>query len=86
MLTPDTVAVYRALLPGCRVVRLSAPLDETRRRDATRAQWLTTAELDALHGDDARRPPHVDVTIDVGDLDQAQQAEAIERRWAGGAG
>ncbi len=86
MLTRDTVAVYRELLPGCRVVRLSAPLDETRRRDATRGQWLTTAELDALHGDDARRPPPVDVTLDVSGFDPSQQAAAIERCWADGAG
>lgn len=86
VLTPESAAVYRELLPGCRVVRLSAPLDEARRRDASRVQWLTVTEFDALHGDDARRPPPVDATIDVGHLAPAQQAEAIERCWAGDAG
>ena len=65
------------------MVRLRAPLDETRRREATRHQWLTGAEFDSLHGDDARRPPPADVTLDVGDLDPSQQAEAIELCWTG---
>ncbi len=82
VLNPDTAAVYRELLPGCRVVRLSAPLDEARRRDATRAQWLTAAEFDAMHRDAARRPPPANVTVDVGSLDPSQQAAAIERCWA----
>ncbi len=69
VLTPDPARVYRELLPGCRVVRLSAPLEEARRRHATRTRWLTDAEFDALHRDDAQRPPAVDVTIDVSDLD-----------------
>ncbi len=86
VLTPDTAAVYRELLRGCRVVRLSAPLDETRRREATRQRWLTAAEFDTLHGDDARRPPPVDVTLDVSGLDASQQAAAIERCWAHEAG
>lgn len=86
VLTPDTTAVYRELLPGCRVVRLSAPLDEARRRDATRTQWLTAAEFDALHRDDRQRPPPVDGTIEVGALDPSQRAAAIERCWADHAG
>ena len=79
-------AVYRELLPGCRVVRLRAPLVETRRREATRQRWLTPAEFDTLHGDDARRPPPADVTLDVGHLDPLQEAEAIQRCWVDAAG
>ncbi len=86
VLTPDTAALYREELPGCRVVRLRAPLDETRRREATRQRWLTTAELDTLHEDDARRPPPADVTLDVGHLHPTQLSEAIELYWVAEAG
>jgi hypothetical protein len=86
VLTPESAVVYRELLPGCRVVRLTAPLDETRRREATRRRWLTPAEFDTLNGDVARRPPPVDVTLDVSSLDPSQPAAAIERCWADEAG
>jgi hypothetical protein len=82
VLTPDTVATYRAMLPGCLVIRLSAPLSETRRRAATRHVWLTAAEFDALHNHDASRSPHVDATIDVTELNALDQTAAIERIWS----
>ena len=82
VVTPQTVATYREMLPGCLVIRLSAPLSETRRRAATRHVWLTAAEFDALHHHDETRSPHVDATIDVAGLNALEQAAAIERIWS----
>jgi hypothetical protein len=84
VLTPETVATYRDLLPGCLVVRLTAPLSETRRRAATRHVWLTAAEFDALHEHDARLPTDADATIEVARLSAFDQADAIERIWSDG--
>jgi hypothetical protein len=81
VLTPDTVASYRDLLPGCVIIRLRAPLHETWRRAAGRQVWLTPTEFEALHQHDASHPPRADVTIDVTDLDMATQAEVTERTW-----
>jgi len=86
VLTPDTAALYRALLPGCLVLRLSAPLSETQRRSASRHRWLTSAEFDALHEHETAHPPAADVTIDVADFDVPQQGAVIECMWAGGRG
>ncbi len=82
VLTPETVATYREMLPGCLVIRLSAPLSETRRRAARRHVGLTAAEFDALHNHDATRSPHVDTTIDVAELNALDQTAAIERIWS----
>lgn len=82
VLTPETVATYRDLLPGCLVIGLSAPLSETRRRAATRQVWLTAAEFDALHEQDATLSRHVDATLDVAHLSAVDQAGAIERIWS----
>jgi hypothetical protein len=87
VLTPESAVLYRELLPGCLVLRLSAPLSETRRRSASRHRWLTSAEFEALHDHDTAHPPTADVTIDVTDFDVPRQAAAIEGEWAeGGAG
>jgi hypothetical protein len=82
LVTSDTAALYRELLPGCLIVRLSAPLSETQRRSASRTRWLTSAEFVALHDHDSAHPPAADVTIDVTHYDVIQQTAAIERSWA----
>lgn len=87
VLTPDSAVLYRELLPGCLVLRLSAPLSETQRRSASGHRWLTSGEFEALHEDDTAHPPAADVTIGVTDFDVTQQTAAIESAWAnGGAG
>jgi predicted kinase len=85
VLTPETSALYRELLPGCLVVHLTVPLEEARRRAATRTVWLTDEEFVALHVADASAdhaaglaPDHV---RDVRDLDPDQQAAAVEAVW-----
>ena len=81
VLTPDTAKAYRYLLPGCVIIRLSAPLQETWRRAAGRQVRLTPDEFEALHHLDASHPPPADVTIDVTDLNVANQIEVTERTW-----
>jgi hypothetical protein len=85
VLTPRTAEIYRVLLPGCLVVRLTAPLSVTRRRAASRPAWLTPDELDALHAADAAAPPAVDVTLDVAGLTLRQQVDEVCRTWVAGA-
>jgi len=82
ILTPATAMLYSELLPGCLVLRLSAPLSETQRRSGSRRRWLTAAQFVALHEHDSAHPPAAEVTIDVTDFDVTQQAAAIERAWA----
>ena len=81
VLTPDSAVLYGKLLPDCLVLRMSAPLTETQRRAASRRRWLTSAEFVSLHEHDSAHPPTAGLTIDVTDLDVAQQAAAIERVW-----
>jgi hypothetical protein len=82
VLTPYTAKAYRNLLPGCLIIRLSAPLDETWRRAAGRQVWLTPDEFEALHHQDAADPPRADITIDVTGLNMADQTATTERTWA----
>jgi predicted kinase len=82
VVTTETAASYRRMLPGCLVVRLTATLSEAQRRAASREARLTTAEFEALHEQDAVHPPRVDVTIDVTDLDPRHEARVIEVVWA----
>ena len=87
VLTPDSAALYRDLLPRRLVLRLSAPLSEVRRRSKSRHRWLTSAEFEILYEHDMAHPPVADVALDVTDFDVAQQSAAIESTWAkGGAG
>lgn len=81
--TPDTMALYREHLPECVVVRLTVSLTEALRRAAGRRVWLTNEEFRLLHEADAAHPPQADHTLDVGALDPAAQADAVERVWVG---
>jgi hypothetical protein len=82
VLTPETLAVYRERLPGCLVVRLTVPLDEARRRAATRAVWLTDEEFVALHEADGAAAPAADHVLDVSDLGLDAQAATVADLWA----
>jgi len=84
-LTPETVALYRDLLPGCLVVHLRVPIEQARRRAATRPVWLTDEEFDALHATDASVDLAVDLAadhvLDTADLDPDGLAAAVEAVW-----
>lgn len=80
--TPDTVTLYREHLPECVVVRLAVSLSEALRRASSRRVWLTDEEFRLLYEADAARPPQADHVLEVGALDPASQAEAVERIWA----
>lgn len=86
VLTPDTLVTYRKVLPGCVVVHLTLPLEEARRRAATRPVWLTDAEFVALHHADAAAELAADHVLEVGGLGPAQQAAAVDALWRAGAG
>lgn len=83
VLTPGTSALYRELLPGCLVVHLTVPLEEARRRAATRTVWLTDEEFVGLHEADAAADLAADHVIDVRGLDPDEQAAAVEEVWRG---
>jgi hypothetical protein len=85
VLTPDTLVTYRKVLPGCVVVHLTLPLEEARRRAATRPVWLTDAEFVALHHADAAAELAADHVLEVGGLGPAQQAAAVDALWRAGA-
>ena len=81
VLTPDTIAIYRRQLPGCVVVHLRLPLEEARRRAASRRVWLTDQEFTALHHADAAAELTSDHALDVRDLGVEEQVAAVERLW-----
>ena len=84
VLTRETLPLYRELLPGCVVVRLTVPLEEARRRAATRQVWLTDEEFGALHRADAAAHLAADHTLDVRDLTPQQQSAVVDQLWARG--
>lgn len=85
VLTPDTAALYRRLLPRLVVVHLVARPEEVRRRAATRPVYLTEAEFVMLHAQDEREPPPADVRLDVTGLSLEVQARKVREAWEAGA-
>ena len=83
VVTTATAPLYRRLLPGVVLIRLVVPIEEARRRAATREVWLTDQEFDDLHTADRQNPPLVDHDITVRDFTLPQQAAAIEAMWMG---
>ncbi|HET8987395.1 MAG TPA: hypothetical protein VFN43_02700 [Humibacillus sp.] len=81
VLTPETLAICRELLPGCLVVHLTLPLDDARRRAASRPVWLTDEEFTDLHQTDAATDLAADHRLDVRSLSADEQAAAVERLW-----
>lgn len=72
-----TLPLYRRLLPDLVVVRLSLPLDEARRRAASRPVHLTNREFEDLHTAAERDHLEVDVVLPVGELTPEQQTAAV---------
>ena len=84
VLDPGTAVLYRELLPGCLLVRLTLPLAAVRARSAGRHEYLTGDEVESLWRADAADPPPVDHTLDVAGLDPDAQLAAVERLWTTG--
>jgi predicted kinase len=84
VLTPETLRLYRARLPGCLSVRLHVSPPEARRRASTRKVYLTDAEFEGLHAQDRDNPPSADHHLDVSLLTVEQQVAAVFALWAGG--
>ena len=83
VLTYETAALYRHLLPGILIVQLRLPLAEARRRASLRPVYLTEDEFNALHALQAKdlAPDHI---LEVGPLTLSDQSDAVERLWKAG--
>lgn len=82
VLTPATCETYRQELPGCLVVHLRISLAEARQRAASRRVYLTDAEFEWLHRQDAEDPPAVDVVLDVDGWTPGHQVWQIDSAWS----
>ena len=80
VLTADTAALYRSLIPGILIVQLRLPLAEARRRASLRPMYLTEDEFDALHASqsDDLAPDHI---LDVESLTLGEQSDAVAMLW-----
>ncbi len=81
VLTPRTLAIYRAELPGCLIVRMRVDVAEARRRAATRPVYLTAEEFAALHAEDVAAELAVDAELDVTGLSLDDLVTELSRRW-----
>lgn len=81
VVSPDTLLLYRRLLPDAVVVHLQVSLAEARRRAATRTVYLTDEEFEALHVGDREHPPSADHQLDVTGLTLEQQADRVAHLW-----
>jgi predicted kinase len=83
VLSAETTALYRHLVPGILIVQLRLPLAEARRRASLRLVSLTEEEFDALHASQANdlAPDHV---LDVGPLTLCEQSDAVAALWKSG--
>lgn len=84
VLVPDTLELYRALLPEVLVVRLYVTPAEASRRAGTRVVHLTDDEFRALHDNDRRDPPAADHHLEVSDLTLDAQAAVVAALWRDG--
>jgi predicted kinase len=78
--TPQTLTVYRTLLPDLVVIHLTTSLAEARRRARMRPVYLTDEEFQALH---ENQPSLValDHRLEVTHLDQAEQLRQVRAIW-----
>jgi hypothetical protein len=83
VLTPETMSIYRRLLPAAVIVGFRITPHEAWRRAALRPMHLTRAEFERLHRDEMTRTPQYDHTVDVDRLDIGAQVAAVRMIWAG---
>jgi predicted kinase len=81
VLTPETLQLYRAQLPGCLTVRFSVSPQEARRRAGTRRVYLTEAEFESLHVQDRDDPPPADFHLDATEFAVEDQVAAVLAIW-----
>jgi len=81
VLTADTTALYRDLLPGCLIVRLHLTLHEAHRRAGMRTIDLTDEEFQSLHAQDRNQPPPANHHIEVTRMSLDQQVAAVAALW-----
>jgi len=80
VLTSETAALYRHLLPSILIVQLRLPLAEARRRANLRPVYLTEDEFNALPALQANdlAPDHI---LEVASLSLGDQSHAVARLW-----
>lgn len=83
VLTPATMAVYRADLPDCLVVHLRISTAVARTRAATRSVYLTDSEFVGIHQQDLTNPPEADVALDADTWTETEQIQILSDLWAG---
>lgn len=76
-----TLPIYRRRLPGLAIIRLTADLNEARRRATLRPLSLTEQEFADLHEEKLHCAVTVDHTIDVTTLTLDQQTTAVLDLW-----
>lgn len=81
LVTPATLATYRAELPECLVVHLRITLHEARRRASTRKVYLTDAEFELLHAM-VTPPPTADVVLEVDGMTTDEQVARLFDIWS----
>jgi predicted kinase len=79
---PETLVVYRELLPDVMVVRLVVSFAEAERRAQTRAVHLTHHEFQMLHRDQSDHLA-VDHELDVTQMDRPEQLHHVRALWTG---
>jgi predicted ATPase len=78
--SPQTLTLYRQLLPNVVVVHLMTSLAEARRRARMRPVYLTDQEFETLHQEQSRLVA-VDRRLDVTQLDHAEQVRQVRAIW-----
>lgn len=81
VVTLDTAALYRDLLPDCLLVRVHVSFEEARRRAGTRPVFLTDAEFAHLHEQDHEDPPPADHHLNIAAMSVLEQVTAIAALW-----
>lgn len=78
----ELLRLYRELVPGLMVIRLSITQAMARVRAQTRRVYLTDREFDALHGQQLA-PLETDVDIEVSEVALEAQIAAVRVAWLG---
>jgi predicted kinase len=80
VVNPTTLLEYRRLIPEVFVIRLRVSPEEAWRRARSRMVYLTDAEFETLHREQAE-PLAVNDEVDVTHLDAVKQAELVRALW-----
>ncbi len=80
VINAELLELYRELVPGVMVIRLSITPETARARAQTRRVYLTDQEFETLHSQQLA-PLETDVDIEVSALTLAAQTDAVRAAW-----